>query len=308
VRPAHQICWVLAAIVAGRILVPVGLGDAFLGVDDINLLPSAPADARIAYGPEPDQFGELRLPKGKGFHPVAVVIHGGCWVESYANLQNTAALADALRRQGMATWNIEYRRSDMRGGGWPGTFLDVARAIDFLRVLAGKYPLDLTRVISIGHSAGGQLALWAAARHRLPTGSAVFLRDPLTIAGVLALGTPCDLAGFRRKETEVCGQPVVTRLLGGSPGQVSERYAQASPIEMLPLGVPQIIITASADFVESPAEGAAYAAAARRAGDSAHQRVIQDAGHFEYLSPSSAAWPVVRAAARELAGLPRSMP
>jgi len=296
--------WLLMVIVAGGILTPVGLGDAFLGVDDINALPSAPADVRVAYGTEPDQFGELRLPRGGGLHPVAVVIHGGCWVESYADLRNTAALADALRREGMATWNIEYRRSDERGGGWPGTFLDVARAIDALRALARRYPLDLTRVIVVGHSAGGQLALWAAGRHRLPAGSAVFLPHPLPITGVLALGTPGDLATFRRRETDVCGRPVVTDLLGGGPDQVPERYAQASPIEMLPLGVPQILVTASADFVESPAEGAAYVAAVRRAGDSARQLVIPDAGHFEYLSPSSAAWPAVRKAARELAGLP----
>jgi len=296
--------WLLMAIVAGGILTPVGWGDAFLGADDINALPSAPADARVVYGPEPDQFGELRLPRGGGLHPVAVVIHGGCWVESYADFHNTAALADALRREGMATWNIEYRRSDERGGGWPGTFLDVAHAIDALRALAEKYPLDLTRVIAIGHSAGGQLALWAAGRHRLPAGSAVFLRHPLPISGVLALGTPGDLASFRRKETDVCGGPVVTDLLGGGPSMVPERYAQASPIEMLPLGVPQILLTASADFVESPVEGAAYVAAARKAGDSARQFVIPDAGHFEYLSPSSGAWPAVRQAARELAGLP----
>ena len=122
---------------------------------------------------------------GPGLHPVAVVIHGGCWVERYADLRNTAALADALRREGLATWNIEYRRLDQKGGGWPGTFLDVAHAVDALRDLAKRYPLDLSRVVVVGHSAGGQLALWVGARHRLPKGGALYLPNPLGIKGVV---------------------------------------------------------------------------------------------------------------------------
>jgi acetyl esterase/lipase len=276
----------------------------YLGPEDINALPSAPADARYAYGPAALQFGDLRLPPGPGAHPVAVVIHGGCWLERYADLQNTAALADALRRDGFATWNIEYRRLDQAGGGWPGTFLDVARAVDALRALAARYPLDLQRVVLVGHSAGGQLALWAAARHKLLLGSTLFLRNPLPVAGVVALGAPADLARFRLKEYDVCGDAVVTKLMGGSPGRVPARYAQASPIELLPLGVPQILVNGSADFVEGPSDGAAYVAAARAAGDRAEQRVIPDAGHFEEISPGSVAWPVVRDAVRSLAGPP----
>ncbi len=290
----------LAIIVSGAV-VPACLADThYLGVDDINALPSAPADVRYAYGTDPVQFGDLRLPKNAGPQPVAVVIHGGCWIERYADLQNTAALADALRREGISTWNIEYRRNDHPGGGWPGTFLDVAHAVDALRDLAKRYPLDLNRVIVIGHSAGGQLALWAAARHQLPKSSPLFLPNPLPVKGVVALGTPGDLARFRLKEREVCGEAVVTDLLGGSPEQVPERYAQASPVEMLPLGVPQIFVTAVADFVESPREGAAYVAVARKAGDQAKQEVVPGAGHFEYLAPGSIAWPAVRAAARAL--------
>jgi acetyl esterase/lipase len=276
----------------------------FLSPADINALPSAPADARQAYGPDPEQFGDLRLPAGPGPHPVAVVIHGGCWLESYADLQNTAALADALRRDGFATWNLEYRRLDQPGGGWPGTFLDAAHGIDALRELARRYPLDLKRVILVGHSAGGQLALWAAARHRLPLGAALYLRDPLPIAGVVALGTPADLARFRLNEAEVCGDRVVTKLMGGGPDRVPERYAEGSPIELLPLGVPQILLTGSDDFIEGPPEGAAYVAAARAAGDRAEQRVIPNSGHHEYNSPETPAGRATRTAVRELAGLP----
>ena len=137
---------------------------------DVNRLPSKPADARISYGPDPLQFGELRLPRGTGPFPLAVVIHGGCWVSEVATLQNTAALADALRDAGIATWNIEYRRVDNPGGGWPGTFTDVADAVDLVRVIAREHPIDLSRVVTIGHSAGAHLALWAAARGRLAEG------------------------------------------------------------------------------------------------------------------------------------------
>jgi acetyl esterase/lipase len=93
---------------------------------DVDALPSKKADARIAYGADPLQFGELRLPAGSGPFPVGVVIHGGCWVSKFATLQNTSAMADALRDSGVATWNVEYRRLDNDGGGWPGTFADIA--------------------------------------------------------------------------------------------------------------------------------------------------------------------------------------
>lgn len=150
----------------------------YLNPSDVNALPSKPPDARIFYGRDPLQFGDLRLPKGSGPHPVAIVIHGGCWLSAMADLRNTAALADALRDNGVATWNIEYRREDSPGGGWPGTFQDVAHAADFLRQIALKYSLDLGRVVALGHSSGGHLALWLAARHRLPGDSECMQRSP----------------------------------------------------------------------------------------------------------------------------------
>lgn len=151
----------LAAVLAGQGLRPA----------DVNALPSRPADARVTYGADPLQFGDLRLPSGKGPFPVAVVIHGGCWVSTFATLQNTAAMADALRDAGIATWNVEYRRLDNPGGGWPGTFTDVGIAADHVRVLAKTYPLDLSRVLAVGHSAGGHLALWLAGRSAAPPSS-----------------------------------------------------------------------------------------------------------------------------------------
>ena len=115
----------------------------------------------IAYGPDPSQFGELYLPDAAGPNPVVVTIHGGFWRSMY-NLGEIQDVAAALPDEGYAVWNIEYRRIGQPGGGYPGTLQDVARAIDYLRVLAPQYGLDLERVITLGHSAGGHLALWAA--------------------------------------------------------------------------------------------------------------------------------------------------
>jgi len=132
--------------------------------EDILTDPPPPAaDARLAYGPEPLQFGDLRAPAGEGPFPLAIVIHGGYWKANY-NLIHTGHLCWALTEDGVATWNVEYRSLGDPGGGWPGTGEDIARAVEFIP----KLPVDHTRIVLVGHSAGGQLALWAAKKARLP--------------------------------------------------------------------------------------------------------------------------------------------
>jgi acetyl esterase/lipase len=270
---------------------------------DVDALPSRPPDFRVAYGDDPLQFGELRLPPGDGPFPVAIVIHGGCWVSRFATLQNTAALADALRNAGVATWNIEYRRLDNPGGGWPGTFSDVAAAADHVRALARNHPLDLARVVSIGHSAGAHLALWLAARVRLPASSVLHWEAPLPLAGVVALGGPGDLRDFTTYARDICGGPVIEQLLGGSPARVGDRYDQASPLSLLPLKTRQVLIVGADDPVMPKRSRDAYVAAARAAGDAADAIVVPDAGHFEVIAPTTAAWPIVRGEVLALAGL-----
>ena len=163
---------VALALILCIILAPLSVyaDTQYLSHQDIASLPTISADARVAYGPDSLQFGELRLPSGHGPNPVAVVIHGGCWL-SMADLHVMDRFSEALTDAGVATWNIEYRPVDNPGGGWPGTFTDVGLAVDHVRDLAREYSLDLTRVMVVGHSAGGHLALWAAARHRLPEDS-----------------------------------------------------------------------------------------------------------------------------------------
>jgi len=272
----------------------------FLRPADINALPSKPADARIAYGPDSLQFGELRLPTGPGPFPVAIVIHGGCWVHGYAAAQNAAALADALRDAGVATWNVEYRRRDNPGGGWPGTLLDVGQAADSLRAIAARYPLDLSRVVAIGHSAGGHLGLWLAARPKIAPGSALHVAAPLPIHGVVSLAGPGDLRDFNEYGDAVCGPGTIPRLLGGSPAEVPARWHDASPASYLPLGVPQVMLAGEFDRIMPRAKLERWASAARAAGDRVDVIVVPRAAHHEVMSPASVTWPDIRAAVLRL--------
>jgi acetyl esterase/lipase len=257
---------------------------------DVANLPSSPADHRIRYGSDPLQFADLRLPKTGGPHPVAVVIHGGCWITNFADLQIMAAMSDALTKSGVATWNIEYRRVDSPGGGWPGSFLDIANAVDHLRKLANPYRLDLKRVIVLGHSAGGHLALWAAARHRLPGSSPLFKADALRLHGAINIAGPGNLKSMLPLQQRVCGDAPITKLVGGSPDEVAERYRDASPAEMLPLGIEQILITGTKDRAVPPELGKEYEEAARRKGDKVRMIDVEGAGHFEVIAPGTPAW------------------
>ena len=274
-----------------------------LRASDLKRLEDAPPpDARVPYGDSPLQFGELRLPpNGKKPYPVAIFVHGGCWLAEY-DIAHTRALAEAFAQAGIAVWAIEYRRVGDEGGGWPGTFLDIARGADHLREVARTYPLDLSRVIAVGHSAGGQFVLWLAARERLPAGSE--LRgalpeggEPIHLRGVLGLAAAGDLAYLH--EQKVCGH-VIDKLMGGGPDAVPERYAAGSPAQLVPVDVPQILLNGVHDSNWTPV-AERYIEAARAAGAS-KLRVVEapESGHFEMIDPTSSTWPLVLEAARDL--------
>src|SRR5687768_9385555 len=267
---------------------------------ELQALPSQPPDRRVAYGSDSSQFGELRLPTGPGPHPVAVLVHGGCFKAAYATHRDLAPMGDALKAAGIATWNVEYRRLGHHGGGWPGTYLDIASGVDHLRALAGQHPLDLGRVVIVGHSAGGHLAMWAAAHARVATGSAIHTADPLPVRGVLDLAGPVDLTANIAGYEVLCRDTVITQLLGGTPTTVPERYAHASPRQLLPLGVPQVLLQGEhEDFVPRPL-AEAYVRAASQAGDSVRLIVIPRVGHFEIASPRATTWPKVESVIRSL--------
>lgn len=267
---------------------------------ELQALPSKPPDQRIAYGAEPVQYGELRFPSGPGPHPVAILIHGGCFKAAYATLRDLSPMGEALKEMGIASWNVEYRRLGEPGGGWPSTYLDVGRAVDHVRTLADKYPLDLGRVVVVGHSAGGHLAMWAAARARMPKGSNLHVAAPLAVRGVLDLAGPVDLTANIGGYEELCHDTVITDLLGGTPATVPDRYKQASAINLLPLGIPQILLIGGyEEFVPHPI-AEIYVRAARMAGDPVQLMVIPRVGHFEIASPRATPWPRVASASRSL--------
>ena len=206
-------------------------------------------DLRLPYGPLPLQFGDLWLPKNDGNakrrSPLVVFIHGGWWKAEY-DLAYGGFLCEAMRSQGVAVWSLEYRRVGDEGGGWPGTMQDVAAGMDHVAKLAEAYPLDLSRVIAAGHSAGGHLAFWLAARHHIPPASVlatpqpkVALRGVVALAGAVDLRLTIDLGGFFSFSS---GSPSTKALMGGDPKQVPDRYAAADPGELLPLGVKQILV------------------------------------------------------------------
>jgi acetyl esterase/lipase len=267
-----------------------------LNTEDVNRLPSAAPDHQVAYGNDPCQIANLRLPDSQGPHPVAVIIHGGCWLSTIASVQHTSALSDALRRIGIATWNIEYRRVDNPGGGWPGTFLDVAHATDHLRVIAKNHRLDLERVIILGHSSGGQLALWVTSRHLIPKENPLYMENPLKVCGVIALGAATDLRNLESTDEEVCGDNVIEKLLGGLPDEVPIRYQYTSPIEFLPIGVPQTVIIGAQDMPILVEDSKVYVTHAKSKGDDAQLLVVEHASHHEVVAPGSAAWLTVRSA------------
>jgi len=241
-------------------------------------LPSAPC---IAYGDHPDEVANLHLPAGdEGPWPCVVLLHGGFWRTGWDRTLMTPLAID-LARRGIAAWNVEYRRVGQAGGGWPGTFEDVAASIDHL---AGVTDIDAGRVVTCGHSAGGQLALWLAARHRLPAGApggAPRLRP----SAAVSLAGVCDL---ERGWSDDLGRGAVAGLLG-TPRDAPERYGVASPAALAPLGVPQLLVHGTADNVVPMAQSRDYAAL----DPDAELVALDGADHFDVVDVSHEAWAVV---------------
>lgn len=254
------------------------------------------APLRVDYGPDRSQFGELTLPAGDGPAGVVVVVHGGFWRSGYG-LELGGPLAVDLANRGLAVWNVEYRRVG-DGGGWPATFDDVAAAVDLLAgpvqdAAAGR--LDLGRVVAVGHSAGGHLAAWLAARPGLPDGApgarpAVVLRGVVSQAGVLDL---VDAAERR------VGATAVPDLMGGRPDEVPDRYALGSPTARLPFDVPVVCVHGTDDGNVPIRQSERFVAVA---GGTAELVTLPGVDHFAVIDPSTAAWAACRDATLRLLG------
>lgn len=257
------------------------------------------AAARISYGDEPLQFGLLRLPEGPGPHPLIIAIHGGCYLSMY-DIEHFAPLEQGFADEGYAVWSLEYRRVGDEGGGWPNSFLDVAKGIDFVRELVGRERLNLDRdrVYAAGHSAGANYAIWAAARDGIDPNSDLYVEEPLPITGVLGLAPAATLEELQ--STGVCGG-VIDGLLGGSAADFPERYDAVSPMRLMPRNVTQRLVIGALDSW-GPA-GRAYYDAAAADGSSIVTRVeAPESGHFEMIAPGSSTWPIVLEELRLLTG------
>lgn len=244
---------------------------------------------RYRYGEHPSQYVEVSVPSGSDVAPLVVVIHGGFWRTGFDSGLGYPLAVD-LARRGFAVANVEYRRvGPGGGGGWPQTGQDVAAATDALRTDGQRLTggrLDLTRVVGLGHSAGGQLAVWLAAR-RAPS---VPLTGVVSQAGVLDL--------VRAAESGVGGDAVQS-LMGGSPAQKPDAYADASPIGRVPLAVPSICVHGRQDTVVPIEQSERFVAAAAKAGDRSELRAF-DGDHFQLIAVGSPAWTLSVSAVTEL--------
>ena len=268
---------------------------------DVLTAPAPPADHRIPYGNLEFQFGDLRLPTvaAETPGPIVVFLHGGWWKSEY-DLEYAGHLCAALKAAGVATWSVEYRRVGSSGGGWPTTFQDVAAGFDYVVTLAKSYPIDLNRVFAMGHSAGGHLAFWLAGGHHIPESSPIHeprpkvaLRGLISVAGAVDLRLTCDLSGnltFAHDKREVYS------LMGGPPSEFENRYRAGNPGDLLPFGIPQVLLQGSDDDQIPPQLPARWADLARSQGDEAVVTIVPGADHFDIVDPQSEAWPTVQAA------------
>ncbi|HWE47087.1 MAG TPA: alpha/beta hydrolase [Caulobacteraceae bacterium] len=256
---------------------------------------TAKPDARLRYGDQASQFVELWLPKGRGPHPVVIMIHGGCWIEKVAGLNLQDFVSEDLRAHGVAVWNVEYRRLGEPGAGYPGTFEDVAKAVDLLGADAAKYHLKLERVVAVGHSAGGHLGLWAAARPKLPKSSPLWRAHPQRIDAVVAIGQLGDLHDDPEVTANACGADTIAKLVGPPTASHPDVYADTSPDLMEPFAARQILMHGSVDDLAPPKAGELYRDSAEKHGGKVEFIVIPNANHFDLITPGTDAWSRIRA-------------
>jgi acetyl esterase/lipase len=244
--------------------------------DDILTLPPPPADARVPYGSDPNQFGELRVPKTGGPFPVVVNIHGGYWRAKY-DLKHAGHLCAALTARGVATWNLEYRRVGNPGGGWPGSFEDIRSGYHYLSQITQRYKLDSSKLAVVGHSAGAQLALCLASHEAT-------LKRVTSLAGVVDLQQAWELH---------LSDNAVVDFLGGEPRAVPEHYREADPMQLKIPQATQWLVHGAADDTVPPFLSRNYTEQKKKRGENVHYLEISTAGHFDLIDPRSAAWPKV---------------
>jgi len=293
----------LAALCAGT--VPSVNAATPMKLDDYLALSGPAPTARLSYGAAPSQYAELFVPEGKGPFPVAVLVHGGCWTSKFGGITQLRNMAGALMARGIAVWNVEYRRTDEPGGGYPGTYQDMDAALALLAAQAPGYPLDLARLVAVGHSAGGQLVQWMAGRARIPAGSPLYQpKPPLQVAAVVSLGGLADLRNEAALIKTSCGRD--TAELAGTPGPGRpDVFVDTNAAELMPNGSRTWLVTGELDTISPPRVAHDYAARARKAGDFAEVVILPGASHYDEVAATSPAWPQVLSVIERALARPR---
>jgi len=233
---------------------------------------------------------DLWLPSGDGPHPTVVMIHGGCWQKAIADRTLMNYAAEALRQEGLAVWNIEYRGVDEPGGGYPGTFLDVAAAVDTLPAYADEYGLDIAHVVAIGHSAGGHLAAWASVRENLSEVSPLYTDDPFPLRTVISSGGLVDLVASEPVTLPTCLGAIREQLTGAPSDARPDVYTDTSPVTLQPSQAEQISVHGAQDRIAPPLLAEGYTAIVEASGGRARTIILEDTGHVELVAPGTVAF------------------
>ena len=274
------------------------------------------AQTKISYGLDPLQYGELYLPAGDGPFPVVTFLHGGCWRSSEGMINSYRAMSKAMTEHGIAAWNLQYRGATSPGGGWPGTWQDIANGFDALKKVAESYPVDLQQVVVVGHSSGGHFGAWLAMRSQLPPNSEIYVEpqvNPMALVMTDAYINPLMIDSIGETGEMYCGEPLLEKLVGGSVEDNIDNFLQISPLEWLPWGIPQEYVVSTYRYpVSLPrvlAQGKTsmrtppdYPALAVIAGDEINVRLISNESHGGFTREGSRGYDAAISAVLRLLG------
>lgn len=259
---------------------------------DLTNRPLPKPQHEIRLGEGSSDVVDLWLPDEEGPHPVVVMVHGGCWQKGIADRTLMNYAAEDLRAKGLAVWNIEYRGVDEDGGGYPGTFQDVSRAADALRDHAGDYNLDISKVLGIGHSAGGHFVTWLSTRENLPKSSPLYTENPLEFHMVINSGGLADLEVSAPVTFAGCLANIMDKLVGAPSDARPDVLSDTSPVNLFPTSTMQYSVNGDSDTIAPGKLGEAYTAKAKAAGMEARFILVEPAGHVELVAPGTKAWDV----------------